>query len=111
MANKNQSAFVTVLTRDNKTIKVDRAERIGKKVSNAQSKLIMELEDLISADEDRLEAMMDLSTDNKNTSLNIISPNFDAKDFVTTMQDIHVNLKINKEKLQIAQDTLSKWFE
>ena len=110
MAVKNMK-FVTLLKRDNKKIRADRALRIGKKVANAQSKMIMAIEDDISNAEDRIEAMMDLSADNKSTSMNIVSPNFSGEEFVQEFQTLNVKLKLNKEKLAIAQATLEEWFQ
>jgi hypothetical protein len=53
---------------------------------------------------------MDLSTSNENTSINVISPSFDATQFVRRINDLKGRLAINEEKLAIAEDTLEEWF-
>lgn len=102
--------FVSQLKRSNSKIRSDRAVRIGNKVSNAHARMCMDLEEKVAGMEDQLEAMMDLSTDNQTTSLNVVSPNFDASEFVSKVNDLKVKIKIVKEKLEIAQETTKEWF-
>lgn len=107
---KKESKFVAQLKRSNSKIRVDRARRIGTMVSNSHARLVMDLEEKIAKKEDELEAMMDLSTDNQTTSLNVISPNFDAAAFVEKVNNIKVDLRLLKIKLEIAQETTKEWF-
>jgi DNA polymerase/3'-5' exonuclease PolX len=102
--------FEQQLTRSNSQITADRARRIKEAVSDEQNKLVMDLKALIRKDENELDAMMDLSTSNENTSINVISPSFDAAQFVRRINDLKSRLAINEEKLAIAEDTLEEWF-
>ena len=110
MAEKN-SNFVAQLKRSNSKIRADRAQRIGAKVANAQSRMIMDIEEGISNKQDKLDAMMDLSTDNTSTSLNVVSPDFDANSFVTNINKLKTEIRLEQIKLEIAQDTTKEWFE
>lgn len=102
--------FEQQLTRSNSQISADRARRIKEAVSDEQNKLVMDLKALIRKDENELDAMMDLSTSNENTSINVISPSFDASQFVRRINELKSRLAINEEKLAIAEDTLEEWF-
>lgn len=111
MAVAKESKFVKQLKRSNKAIRADRAKRIGTKVSNAHSRMCMKLQEDISNMEDEIDAMTDLSTDNQSTSMNVISTNFNADEYVERLNTLKVKIKIAKEKLEIAQDTTSELFE
>lgn len=104
------SKFEAQLTRSNKQISKDRAKRIKDAVNDEQLKLIMDLKAQIRNDENKLDAMMDLSTSNETTSINVISPNFDASAFVRTINDLKQRIAIASEKLAIAEGTLNEWF-
>ena len=111
MSTTKTSKFVSQLKRTNSKIRADRAQRIGKTVANAQSRLIMDLEETIGKKEDELEAMMDLSSDNQVTSLNVISPEFDASAFVKKINKLQTEIRLKKIELEIAQETTKEWFE
>lgn len=108
---KKTSAFVEQLKRGNAKIRADRAERIGNKVSRAQTKLISDLEDERDSKQDELDAMMDLSSDNQKTSLNVISKDFDAYAFVNQINKLKTDIKMLEIKLTVAQETSKEWFE
>ena len=105
------SAFVAQLKRGNSKIRTDRAVRIGNKVANAHSRMVMDLEEKVANKEDELEAMMDLSTDNQTTSLNVVSPDFDASKFVERVNILKTDIRLLKINLEIAQETTKEWFE
>jgi len=109
MAGKNTN-FVNQLKRGNAKIRTDRAQRIGKKVSNAHQRMCMDLEEKVANKEEELEAMMDLSTDNRNTSLNVVSPDFDAEAFVNKVNDLKVEIKLLKVKQEVSGETTEEWF-
>lgn len=111
MAAAKNTKFVNQLKRTNSKIQADRAQRIGKSVSNAQTRLVMDLEEKVNKKQDELDAMMDLSTDNVSTSLNVISPDFNAKEFVEKINSIQVELNLLNIKLSIAQKTQAEWFD
>ena len=108
---EKETKFVSQLKRSNSKIRADRAIRIGNKVANSHARMCMDLEEKIASMEDELDAMMDLSTDNQVTSLNVISPKFDANEFVNKVNELKVKIRITKEKLEIAQETSKDWFE
>lgn len=108
-AKKGKSAFVTNLQRSNAKIRDDRAIRIGNKVDRAQTKLISSIQDQIDTMTDKLEAMQDLSTDNKNTSLNVVSPDFNADQFVTEINSLKTEIKLKGIELEIAESTQEEW--
>ena len=108
-AKTGKSAFVANLQRSNSKIRDDRAVRIGNKVDRAQVKLISGIQDGIDSMTDQLEAMQDLSTDNQNTSLNVISPKFDADAFCTEINKLKTEIKLQKLELEIAEETLEEW--
>ena len=104
------SKFEAQLTRSNAQISKDRAKRIKEAVHDEQLKLIMDLKAEIRNNENKLDAMMDLSTSNETTSINVISPNFDPAAFVRTINELKQKIAIASEKLAIAESTLNEWF-
>lgn len=102
--------FESILTRDNKSIRADRAKRIVSSVQDAQLRLIMDIRGDIRKKEDELDSMTDLSTDNNNTSINVISPNFDASQFVERINELKKDIHLLEIKLRIAEQTQDEWF-
>lgn len=105
-----KSKFAIQLARDNKQIRADRAVRISEGVADAQARLTMDIKGQIRGKEDELSAMTDLSTDNTNTSLNVISPSFNATEFVSRINTLKTEIKMLRIKLEIAEDTTAEWF-
>jgi hypothetical protein len=110
MATTAKSKFATTLARDNKQIRADRAIRISEGVADAQTRLVMDIRGQVRTKEDELAAMTDLSTDNTNTTLNVISPNFNANDFVAKINTLKTEIKMLNIKLEIAEETTQEWF-
>jgi len=110
MSTVKKSKFESQLVRDNKAIRADRGRRIAEAVSDAQTKLIMAIRGDIRKKEDELAAMTDLSTDNQTTSMNVISPSFDADAFVGRINDLKTSINVLKIKLRIAEETQTEWF-
>lgn len=104
------SKFASTLSRDNKQIRYERAIRISESVSDAQQKLIMDIKSKIRGRENELESMMDLSTDNTNTSMNVISESFNPDDFVTRINTLKKEIKLFTIELEIAEETNEEWF-
>lgn len=105
-----KSKFETQLVRDNKAIRADRGKRIAESVSDAQTRLIMDIRGEVRRIEDELASMTDLSTDNTNTTMNVISPNFDAYEFVKQINELNTKLNLLNIKLSIAEKTQKEWF-
>lgn len=105
-----KTKFATTLARDNKQIRADRAVRISEGVADAQARLVMDIRGQIRGKEDELSAMTDLSTDNTNTTLNVISPSFNANDFVGKINTLKTEIKMLNIKLEIAEETTQEWF-
>ena len=112
MATKNKvSRFEAQLVRTNKQIKGDRAKRINGTVADAQMVLIMGIRGKVREKENELDAMMDLSTDNQTTTMNVISPKFDAKEYVERINKLKVEIKMLSIELSIAEETYAEWFD
>lgn len=105
-----KSKFEAQLVRDNKAIRADRGRRIAEAVSDAQARLVMDIRGDIRKKEDELAAMTDLSTDNTNTTMNVISPDFDAYKFVAKINQLKTELDVLGVKLSIAESTQTEWF-
>jgi hypothetical protein len=105
-----KSKFESQLMRDNKQIRADRARRIGESVTDAQTKLIMQIRGDIRKKEDELAAMTDLSTDNQNTSMNVIAADFNPDAFVERINTLKVEINLLQIKLRIAEETQAEWF-
>lgn len=110
MAVAGKSKFEIQLARDNKQIKADRAKRIAESVSDAQMRLVMDIKADIRKKEDELSAMTDLSTDNTNTTMNIISKDFDPASFVSRINELRTEIATLSIKLSIAEETSAQWF-
>ena len=108
---KGLSPFAARLARDNAKVKAERAARVSSSLEAAQKMLIYGLEEQVRVIEDSLDEMVDISTDNTSTTLNVISKNFNSKEFTATMQTRKVNLKLKQQELAIAQDTYDTEFQ
>lgn len=107
---KSLNKFAEILSRSNASIRTDRAKRISDAVSDAQDKLIMDINADIRKQENELDAMMDLSSSNLRTSLNVIDPAFSADDFIRKVQELKVGIELKKQELKIAKETKSDLF-
>lgn len=110
MAVAKKSKFEAQLVRDNKTIRADRGKRIAESLADAQARLIMDIKGEKRKREDALAAMTDLTSDNQTTSMNVISPNFNADTFVREMNKLQVEIKKLDEQLSVAESTNKDWF-
>lgn len=104
------SRFAEQLSRDNSSIRTDRAKRISESVSEAQDKLIFAIRDKVRKAQGELDSMMDLSSDNHTTSMNVVSPEFNADTFVSRINELKVIISLESEKLIIAEETKEEWF-
>lgn len=98
---KSTNPFVSILKRDNKTIKADRAVRIGQSVKEAQIKLILDMRASLRGFEDQKAAMTDISASNSVNSMNAIVE-LNAAEFVTEYHAISVRIELADRELQIA---------
>lgn len=104
------SKFAEILSRSNSSIREDRARRIADAVSDAQDKIIMDLNAEIRKKQNELDSMMDLSTSNVSTSMNVISPDFDAENYVRKINSLHVEIQLKSMELQIAKEVKADLF-
>lgn len=109
MATKD-AKFVAQLKRSNSKIRADRANRIGESVADAQEKLIMDIKAEIRNKYNRLDNLIDLSADNRTTSMNVVSDDFSADAFVKEINKLKVEIQLAEVKLKIAQETKDEWF-
>jgi len=110
MAVEKRSPFAVKLSRENKKVKADRANRIGASLEAAQKMKVYSLEGDVRQLEDKLDEMTDVSTDNVSTTLNVINKGFNAEHFVNVMHDTKVELALKKQELAIAEATYQEWF-
>lgn len=104
------TTFEQKLRRSNSKIRAERAGRISNSLVRAQRSFVDQLENKVDALTNKLEAMMDLSADNQTTSMNVVSPNFSADDFVADLNATEKELEMQQLRLKIAKRTTKKWF-
>jgi hypothetical protein len=104
------SKFADILARSNASIREDRARRIAEAVSDAQDKIIMDMNAEIRKRENELDAMMDLSTSNLKTSMNVISPDFDAESYVKKINQLYIEIETKRMELEIIKEVKSDLF-
>lgn len=96
------SNFKSLLERDNKTIRGDRATRIAESARMDYIELINSKKKEIFSIENSLDVMSDLSTSNTTTTSNRIGEfSFDSANFVKRRSDLLVKLTIAKQTLGI----------
>lgn len=103
MENK-ESKFMTILKRDNATIKDERAVRIAQSTKEAQIKLILDKKAEVVKIESELEGMLDLST-SPDTTTDVALREFDHESFVINYQTLQEKLEVKKLKLEAALKT------
>lgn len=104
------SKLADILARSNSSIREDRARRIAEAVSDAQDKIIMDLNAEIRKRENELDSLMDLSTSNLATSLNVISPDFDAEQYIRRINQLHIDIELKRQELEIAKEVKADLF-
>jgi hypothetical protein len=104
------SKFADILARSNASIREDRARRIAEAVSDAQDKIIMDMNAEIRKRENELDAMMDLSTSNLKTSMNVISPDFDAESYVKKINQLYIEIETKRMELEIIKEVKADLF-
>lgn len=100
--------FAALILRDGDTVLGDRGKRAIESASAAQKTLVMNLEEEIRQLEDKQEAMLDQSPDNR-YSLKI-GESFDSKKFVGDYQKISLDLLNKKVELDVAKKNLKDLF-
>lgn len=110
MGNKT-NAFQAQLTRSNGDISAARAKRIGIAVEDEMTTSIAKRRSKLLKSENQIEAMTDLSTDNQNTSLNVISPQFDPTDFANKLIELEIEKTQLELELEVAITVKERWFK
>lgn len=108
MATKAKT-FKEILTRSNKEISADRADRITKSANREYKRLIDAKEEEMEKIEDKIESMLDLSTSNKTTVDNSIK-NFDAVGWVNELANLEVKKKMISLEISVVKDSVGKYF-
>ncbi|MEX0598016.1 MAG: hypothetical protein WD512_16120 [Candidatus Paceibacterota bacterium] len=103
------SKFKETLTASNSDLKEKRADNLTKKVSNAQTSLVRNLEDEILDLEMQIDKLGDLGP-NSTTSLKV-GENVNGKKWVDQMQSLKLDLFIKNRELEVAKATQKEWFE
>lgn len=104
------SRFEEILSRSNADIRKDRAKRITSSVVDAQAKFIMELNSKIRKQENELDSLLDLSTSNQNTSMNVVHPDFDAEEYVQRINALVLDIELQKQALVVALEVQEDLF-
>lgn len=104
------SRFEEILSRSNADIRKDRAKRITSSVVDAQAKFIMELNSKIRKKENELDSLLDLSTSNQNTSMNVVHPDFNAEDYVNRINSLVLEIELQKQELVVALEVQEDLF-
>jgi hypothetical protein len=104
------SRFEEILSRSNADIRKDRAKRITSSVVDAQQKFIMDLNSTIRKKENELDSLLDLSTSNENTSMNVIHPNFNPEDYVQKINTLVLDIELKKQELVVALEVQEDLF-
>ena len=105
------SKFEAQLKRTNKQIKADRANRINSSLADAQTALIIGIRSKVRSLENQISSMLDLTADNQTTSMNVISQNFDPKEFVEKLNKLKLDHKMESIELKLAEETYVEWFD
>ena len=101
--------FTANLSKSNTEIKESRAKRIGQQAEMAQDTLVRSLKSEVLSIEAKLDDLEDLSP-NTTMSLNPTKGEFKAEMWVTSIQELSVDLAEKKFELDIAQKTYNKYF-
>lgn len=97
------STFTDILTRDNSKIKKDRADRLEKITKSTMDTLVSEIENEKLSIEDRLASQLDVSTDNRSTTINRVE-DWDARSIL----EERVKLEVELEKLSVRLNAAKK---
>jgi len=103
------NVFAKNLAKSNKEIKAQRAELISESAQAEQEDLVRNLKRKRRELKTELMGLEDLSPDNS-FSNNAVRGDFDAKQWVETLQRTEVMLLNNEIELSVAEKTLKKWF-
>jgi hypothetical protein len=104
------SRFEEILSRSNADIRKDRAKRITSSVVDAQAKFIMELNSKIRKKENELDSLLDLSTSNQTTSMNVVHPDFVAEEYVQRINSLVLEIELKKQELTVALEVQEDLF-
>lgn len=94
--------FISILKRDNKTIRGERANRIGRAAKNAYNAAVAAKQAEIDQIDDELETMIDVSASNSTTSLNTLRE-FDATAFVERRASLKLKRELLLQKLDVLK--------
>lgn len=103
-----KSKFESLISRNGDAIIDSRASRIVVSAKNAQEGIVRDLIDAVNVLEDKREAMLDQSPDNR-YSLKV-GENFDAKKWTSEYQSLSIQLANKRVELQIAEENLTDLF-
>ena len=96
---KNSRLF-SILTRDDKTITKDRANRISTAVTTSFQKKVLDKEGEIQKMEDKRERLLDMSSSNQTTTRNAVD-NLEADGFVDEICRLELEIELAERELAI----------
>ena len=105
---KTVSKFEKLLTRKGDAIIDARASRVLTAAKNAQESIVRDLVDEVNKLEDKREAMLDMSPDNR-YSLSV-GKDFDAKQWTKDYHNLSIQIANKKIELEIAEENSKDLF-
>lgn len=101
--------FVSAIAGAAEGIKLKRAQNTATSAKLAQEALINDKRQFVQGIEARLTSLLDIGPDSAD-SLRPVARDFNAQDWVNSVQEIKVSLKKANESLSIAEATYAEWF-
>lgn len=97
------------ISRNNATIRADRARSTSSLLEIEQQALVNDFSRQLLTKQAELEDLLDFGAD-QTTSLRVTSRDFDPKQWVTTVQNLKVEILELEVRHQVAQATYKEWF-
>lgn len=102
--------FKDILTRSNKEISADRANRVSSAANREYKRLIDAKQEQIEKIEDQIESMLDLSTTNE-TTVDNSAKNFNAEHWVNKMVQLELQKEMLDLEIKVIREKVGKYFE
>tara|TARA_R110000822_G_scaffold2004_8_gene9589 strand:+ start:3680 stop:4021 length:342 start_codon:yes stop_codon:yes gene_type:complete len=109
MALKDNS-FKGLLTRSNKSITADRANRIAKGAKREYKRTLDKKEEEIDAIDEQIDRMLDLSASNS-TMIDNKARDFNAAEWVKQLTDFEIKKEMLSMEVSVIKEKIGKYFE
>lgn len=101
--------FQSVLKQSSKDIKANRARIASENAKDAAEEMVRKLRKDLRNYESQLDNLTDLNRDSE-LSLKVIRDDFNAGNWMSTIQNVKVAIANKKIELAIAEETFEEWF-